>query len=61
MDKDAKPCFGVDSLAECYAKQIEKIAESSVDAVPMIGIFGPWGRGKTYFYSRVKDFFYKKP
>lgn len=59
VDKDAKPCFGVDSLAECYAKQIEKIAESSVDAVPMIGIFGPWGRGKTYFYSRVKDFFIK--
>lgn len=57
VDKDAKPCFGVDSLAECYAKQIEKIAESSVDAVPMIGIFGPWGRGKTYFYSRIKNFF----
>ncbi len=57
VDKDAKPCFGVDSLAECYAKQIEKIADSSVDAVPMIGIFGPWGRGKTYFYSRIKDYF----
>lgn len=60
VDKDAKPCFGVDSLAECYAKQIEKITESSVDAVPMIGIFGPWGRGKTYFYSRLKDCFNKK-
>lgn len=55
VDKDARPCFGVDSLAECYAKQIEKIAESSIDAVPMIGIFGPWGRGKTYFYSRIKQ------
>lgn len=55
VDKDAKPCFGIDSLAECYAKQVEKIAESSVDAVPMIGIFGPWGRGKTYFYSRIKQ------
>lgn len=60
VDKDAKPCFGIDSLAECFAKQIEKIAESSVDAVPMIGIFGPWGRGKTYFYSRIKDFFERK-
>lgn len=60
VDKDAKPCFGVDSLAECYAKQIEKIADSSVDAVPMIGIFGPWGRGKTYFYSRIKDYFFRK-
>lgn len=59
VDKDARPCFGVDSLAECYAKQIEKIAESSVEAVPMIGIFGPWGRGKTYFYSRIKDYFIK--
>lgn len=59
VDKDAKPCFGVDSLAECYAKQIEKIADSSVDAVPMIGIFGPWGRGKTYFYTRIKDYFTK--
>ena len=60
VDKDAKPCFGVDSLAECYANQIEKITESSVDAVPMIGIFGPWGRGKTYFFSRLKDYFTKK-
>lgn len=60
VDKDAKPCFGVDSLAECYAKQIETIADSSVDAVPMIGIFGPWGRGKTYFYSRIKDYFFRK-
>ena len=60
VDEDAKPCFGVDSLAECYAKQIEKIADSSVDAVPMIGIFGPWGRGKTYFYSRIKDYFFRK-
>lgn len=59
VDKDARPCFGVDSLAECYAKQIEKISESSVDAVPMIGIFGPWGRGKTYFYSRIKAYFIK--
>lgn len=59
VDTDAKPCFGVDSLAACYAKQIEKIAESSVNAVPMIGIFGPWGRGKTYFYSRLKDYFVK--
>ena len=59
VDKDAVPCFGVDSLAECYAKQIEKIADSSVDAVPMIGIFGPWGRGKTYFYTRIKDYFTK--
>ena len=25
----------------------------------MIGIFGPWGRGKTYFYSRLKDYFIK--
>lgn len=60
IDKDATPCFGVESLAECYAKQIEKIADSSVDAVPMIGIFGPWGRGKTYFYSRIKDYFINK-
>lgn len=59
VDIDAKPCFGVDSLAACYAKQIEKIAESSVNAVPMIGIFGPWGRGKTYFYSRIKEYFVK--
>lgn len=59
VDTDAKPCFGVDSLAACYAKQIEKIAESSVNAVPMIGIFGPWGRGKTYFYLRIKDYFVK--
>lgn len=54
VDGNATPCFGVDSVADCYAKQLDKIASSEMDTIRMLGIFGPWGRGKTYFYNRLK-------
>ena len=54
VDTDATPCFGIDSVAECFAKQLDKIATSQADSTRMLGIFGPWGRGKTYFFNRLK-------
>lgn len=54
VDTDATPCFGIDTVAECFAKQLDKIATSQADSTRMLGIFGPWGRGKTYFFNRLK-------
>lgn len=54
VDKNATPCFGVDSLADCYARQIDEIVGSKTESTRMLGIFGPWGRGKTYFLNRLR-------
>lgn len=55
IDTDATPCFGVDSVADCYIKQLDKIANSKTDSTKMLGIFGSWGRGKTFFFKRLRD------
>ena len=54
VDINATPCFGVDSLADCYARQIDEIVGSKTESTRMLGIFGPWGRGKTYFFNRLR-------
>lgn len=49
------PCFNVDTLAKCYADLMEDVVISAdKDNVSMLGIFAPWGRGKSYFFSRVR-------
>lgn len=55
IDHSVSPCFGVDSLADSFIKQLDKIAVSELEHIRMLGIFGPWGRGKTYFYNRLKN------
>lgn len=54
VDINATPCFGVDSLADCYARQIDEIVGSKTESTRMLGIFGPRGRGKTYFFNRLR-------
>lgn len=54
-DADVNPCFGVNTLATCFVRLIDSISRSNSVNVSMLGIFAPWGRGKTYFFSRVKD------
>ena len=54
VDINATPCFWVDSLADCYARQIDEIVGSKTESTRMLGIFGPWGRGKTYFFNRLR-------
>ena len=54
-DSSVEPCFGVTALATCFIKQLDKIAEHTNDKFCMLGIFGPWGRGKTYFFHLIKD------
>ncbi len=60
IDSSVPPCFGVTTLAECYIKQLDKIAEHTNDNFCMLGIFGSWGRGKTYFFRQIKDLLKKR-
>ena len=59
-DMHEAPCFNVDTLAQCYVNLIGDITVSDNDNVAMLGIFAPWGRGKTYFFQRVKKLLPKK-
>ena len=54
VDTDVTPCFGIKSVADCFSKQLDKIATSKTESTRMLGIFGPWGRGKTYFFKQLK-------
>lgn len=54
LDQGVPPCFGIDTLANCYIKQMDQIAIKADEKFRMLGIFGPWGRGKTYFFNRIK-------
>ncbi len=58
VDSSVEPCFGVTTLAECYIKQLDKIAKHTNDNFCMLGIFGPWGRGKTYFFKKNQSINY---
>lgn len=60
IESSVPPCFGVTTLAECYIRQLDKIAEHTNDNFCMLGIFGPWGRGKTYFFQQIKDLLKKR-
>ena len=59
-DMQEAPCFNVDTLAKCYVNLIDDVTVSDNDNVAMLGIFAPWGRGKTYFFQRVKKLLPKK-
>ena len=48
-DKNVDACFNVDSLADCFLEQIDDVCDGQLSNIPMIGIFAPWGRGKSYF------------
>ena len=59
-DNTLDPCFGVDELARCFVNLIDSASNSDLNNVCMVGIFAPWGRGKTYFFNRVKNFIEKR-
>lgn len=48
---DETPCFDVEKLSGIFAEHIHSISNESSQ---MIGIFGKWGRGKTYFWQQTK-------
>ena len=56
IDNNIKACFNVEDLAECYAKLIDRACENEENNVCLFGIFAPWGRGKTYFFKKMKEY-----
>ena len=54
-DKNVDACFNVDSLADCFLEQIDDVCDGQLSNIPMIGIFAPWGRGKSYFFNRIME------
>lgn len=55
QDQSIEACFGVNELAQCFLKQLDSIAYNDTNNVCMVGIFAPWGRGKSYFFGNLKQ------
>ncbi|MBW8326368.1 MAG: KAP family NTPase [Prolixibacteraceae bacterium] len=53
-DDHIEPCFNVKNVASVFADHISKLQEETGQ---MVGIFGKWGRGKTYFKKEVEGIF----
>lgn len=49
---EVKPSLGVDGLSNIIAEILKKDFN---DSGMMFGIFGKWGRGKTYLFQKIKD------
>jgi len=56
-DDQIEPCFKVKTVASVFADHISKLQEETGQ---MVGIFGKWGRGKTYFKKEVEGIFKKE-
>lgn len=56
IDNNVPACFNVEGLAECYVKLIDRACENEQHNVCLFGIFAPWGRGKSYFFKKVKEY-----
>lgn len=54
-DENVEPCFDIDKLAEGFVRQIDTASDWNSSNVCMIGIFAPWGRGKSYFFKKLKE------
>ena len=48
------PALNVVNIAKVFAKYLMNY--NSKHTTTLIGIFGMWGRGKTYFFDKVKDY-----
>lgn len=55
QDQSIEACFGVNELAQCFLKQLDSIVHNDTNNVCMVGIFAPWGRGKSYFFGNLKQ------
>ena len=53
-DNQIDPCFKVKTVASVFASHISRLQEETGQ---MVGIFGKWGRGKTYFKKEVEEIF----
>ncbi|MBC8756425.1 hypothetical protein H2O64_17255 [Kordia sp. YSTF-M3] len=51
-DHDVLPKLDVEILSKSFAEQISNLQNTPGQ---MLGVFGQWGRGKTYFMNQVKE------
>ena len=56
IDNNVEACFDVEYLAECYVKLIDTACGHRENNVCLVGIFAPWGRGKSYFFKKIKEY-----
>lgn len=49
--------FGVFADAQAFVSLLDAVSSPRTDNVSMVGIFGAWGRGKSFFFKWVKTFF----
>lgn len=43
-------------MAAVFADVLDQIVHGKNDNIAMLGIFAPWGRGKSYFWSIINDY-----
>lgn len=53
-DNRVAPCFSVDSIAKAFYKLLRQ-SSFTRDNVCFLGVFGKWGRGKSFFLKRLKE------
>jgi Cdc6-like AAA superfamily ATPase len=54
IDNSNNPAFNVEKVAKVFASHIKNLKDESGQ---MVGVFGKWGRGKSYFIEKVFDQF----
>ncbi len=54
VDNSIPPAFRVEKIASVFASHLKNLKDESGQ---MIGIFGQWGRGKSYFVDKVFEQF----
>lgn len=52
-DRNIRPCFGVGTIADAFAELIKNVT-SDKENICVLGVFGKWGRGKTFFLKQVQ-------
>ena len=55
-DNNVEACFDVEYLAKCYVKLIDTACGHRDNNICLVGIFAPWGRGKSYFFKKIKEY-----
>lgn len=54
LDSNVKPCFGIDILVNAFSDMLSEASIENLSNTCFFGIFGKWGRGKSYFLNRFK-------
>lgn len=55
LDSNVKPCFGIDILVKAFSDMLREASIENLSNTCFFGIFGKWGRGKSFFLNRFKS------